>query len=710
MLIFLILSSCARNKLDLSNYQLADSDLQLQIVVSEPEIIAPVAIDFDQKGRLWVAEMPDYMPDINGQNESQAAGRVVILEDLNGDGKMDQSKVFLDKLPQLRAIRLFKNGLLYAVDPNLYFTEIMDDEPHNTIVVDSTYASGGNVEHKPNGLIKNVDNCFYNAKSHYRYCFEDEKWKKKPVFFRGQWGITQDQNGRIYTNDNSNFLFGDVFLPATLTHNPYIENSDGINQDLIKNRRVFPIQSTAVNRGYTNGALDEEGKLINTTSACGPYIHQTATLGSVYQDDAFICVPEANLIKRIKLNTSALEQNGEFAYSDQEFLVSSDEAFRPVNMTCGPDGSMYVVDFHRGIIQHKIYMTNYLREQILDRGLDEITRYGRILKITRKSARTEKNDYNFENMDSLIQYFSSSNPWLRRMAQENLVFAEDESIDPKLYDALNDAGKIAQIHLLWTLRGRGKIDLKKLEDHTFNDPWVISNLLKIVSEVYEENLKNDDDIINLFEKYRNHSSEIVRNHLVANSHVLYQADPSLHQSIWIENSDVLTSAKLSAMPAGKEMSYSLEFSSYNERIKNDKIYYIHKERSNGTSNNGYFLYNQYCSSCHGYGGNGAEGQAPSLIGSKIVNERPEAVPLIIINGLEGEVTVNGMKESYNSIMPPMMKSAHLSSDDILKISNYINNAFSDKVSFLSLQTIDSLKGRYGDRNKLWTEDALLGTE
>lgn len=701
------LFSCQSKEIDLSRYNVSDPNLHIHVVAAEPDVIAPVAIDFDKRGRLWVAEMPDYMPDINGEFEHIPSGRILILEDTNGDGRMDHRKVFKDSIHQLRAIRLFNDGILFADDPNLYYAQIKEDRPYQITVIDSMYASGGNVEHKPNGLVKNVDNCFYSAKSQFRYCYDDDEWTKEAVFFRGQWGITQDENGRIYTNDNSNFLFGDAFLPATLTHNKYITKKEGINDDLVGDRTVFPLHPTSVNRGYSEGTLDEDGKLTRTTSACGPYIHQTGDLGEQYRGDAFVCVPEANLIKRLKLNGNGFQQKATFVSEENEFIASTDEAFRPVNISVGPDDHMYIVDFHRGIIQHKIYMTNYLKEQIEEKKLDQITNMGRILRIQQKGA-ISKPKYDFGSVDSLIYYLGFENPWLRRMAQEALIFSSEPSVEEKLYQALLEESKLKRIHTLWTLHARGKIDLKKIAEIKFRDPWVIAHLFKILTQLSASGY--DADFPTFFESYKEHESEVVQNHLTASLHIIYEQDPGLHRKIWLGNSDVLEVARLSAFPSGVEVNYAGNFETYNQKISEDEKYYIHLERSGDLSEEGYDLYNTYCSSCHGHGGNGVEGQAPSLVGSKIVNSSVEAVPLVIMHGIEGEITVDGNKERYASVMPAMAKSADLTTEDIVKISNYVYNAFRENVQYISQAGVDSLQMVYSNKKDLWNEEELLGTE
>src|SRR3954462_6040078 len=142
-----------------------ESGFAVKLVAAEPLTVAPVALNFDDKGRIWVVEMVDYMPDTVGTGEDRPLGKVVILSDKNGDGVMDERKVFLDSLVLPRAICLIENGILVAEPPKLYHYDIQNDQPVNKTLVDATYAEGGNVEHQPNGLFRALDNLTYNAKS-----------------------------------------------------------------------------------------------------------------------------------------------------------------------------------------------------------------------------------------------------------------------------------------------------------------------------------------------------------------------------------------------------------------------------------------------------------------------------------------------------------------------------------------------------------------
>lgn len=92
--------------------------------------------------------------------------------------------------------------------------------------------------------------------------------------------------------------------------------------------------------------------MVNVTAACGPLVYRGGMFPADYDQNVFVCVPEANLIKRNILSFYGDRVEAKQAWQGKEFLASTDEGFRPVNLSNGPDGNMYVVDMHRGVIQH----------------------------------------------------------------------------------------------------------------------------------------------------------------------------------------------------------------------------------------------------------------------------------------------------------------------------------------------------------------------
>ena len=126
--------------------------------------------------------------------------------------------------------------------------------------------------------------------------------------------------------------------------------------------------------------------MVSVTAACSPLIYRGNRFPENYNENAFVCILEANLIKRNILSFNGYKTEAKQAWDNKEFLASTDEGFRPVNINNGPDGNMHVVDMHRGVIQHQAYLTSYFKKKSEAKGLDTIINSGRILKINHNNS------------------------------------------------------------------------------------------------------------------------------------------------------------------------------------------------------------------------------------------------------------------------------------------------------------------------------------
>jgi mono/diheme cytochrome c family protein/glucose/arabinose dehydrogenase len=471
----------------LESFVLADADLKIELVAAEPLVQDPVAITFDAAGNLWVVEMLGFMEDIKGTNQEERVGRVSVLFDDDKDGRMDRSQVFLDSLVLPRAIALVKGGVLVAENIPLWFVQDLDGDfkADTKILIDSTYGGSGMPEHSANGLWHGMDNWLYNAKSKYRYRFFEGHWEKGETEFRGQWGIAHDNAGRLFYNYNWSQLHADLVPPNTLQNNKNHLPSSGIDHGLTLERAIFPIRSnTAVNRGYVPGTLDNQGRLLEFASACGPLVYRGDALPNSYLGDAFVCEPTANLIKQDSIFEAGFMLSAAGVYKDKEFLASTDERFRPVSLASGPDGALYVVDMYKGIIQDGAYMTPYLREVTLARKLDKPIHMGRIWRITSKEGQTKHPDLSKADPKTLVGFLESNNGWTRDMAQQLIIEKGDLAIEPELRKMIVHGNPLGQLHALWTLEGLGLKDAKTYVDaFSAKDPKVVQAALRLAAEM-----------------------------------------------------------------------------------------------------------------------------------------------------------------------------------------------------------------------------------
>lgn len=442
---------------ELTTFQL-EPGLKIQLVAAEPMVQDPVVINFDPDGRLWVVEMRGFMNTIDGANEKERIGRVSVLEDRNGDGKMDASTIYLDSLVLPRAMAFVPGGVLVAENQALWMTQDLngDLKADTKVLIDKDYAGSGLPEHSGNGLWRGVDNWYYNVKSRLRYRLVDGQWQRDSTEFRGQWGVSYDDKGRLFYNYNWSQLHADLVPPNYLSRNKNHTPTTGIDHGLTVDRRIYPIRpNPAVNRGYIPGTLDDQGRLLEFTAACSPLVYRGHALPTDYYGNAFVCEPSGNLVKRNVVKEDGLLLTAYDPHPGKEFLASTDERFRPVHMTTGPDGALYVADMYRGLVQHSAYITPYLREQTLARKLVLPVHRGRIWRIVPEKWKPAKpKKLSAASAEELVGYLSHPDGWYRDMAQHRLIDRNDKTAKQSLLNvALKGDNSLGRFHALWVLDG-----------------------------------------------------------------------------------------------------------------------------------------------------------------------------------------------------------------------------------------------------------------
>ncbi len=694
-----------------------EEGFEVQLVAAEPLVNTPVAMTFDHKGRMWVVEMEGYMPDTLGTGEEIPNGKVVILEDTNQDGVADNRKEFLNSLVLPRAICLVDNGILVAEPPMLWFYEINNDKPGKRTLVDGAYAEGGNVEHQPNGLLRAMDNWIYNAKSSKRYRKVGDKWVIEPTHFRGQWGITQDNYGRLYYTTNSENLLGDYFSPGFGAANKNLRGVAGFNEKIVADNRVYPIRTTpGVNRGYMEGILDDSLRLVNFTAASGPVVYRGHLFGEAYTSDVFVPEPAANLIKRNTLSENGNVTKGKQAYKGKEFLASVDERFRPVSLYNAPDGALYIVDMYRGIIQHKTYLTTYLKNQIGQRDLTQPLGYGRIYRVVPQNKTAQMVQLP-EDPAQLVAMLGHENGWVRDNAQQLLIDRKATQAIPALQLAIKETNKPLQVtHALWTLEGLGALKTEEALALLQQTNWPIRmQALTVVPSVL--NKSNYRQFIPVLDQLGSDATAAPYVAFLAHSIRPFDqkaADALLQKVVKAHPADkYVADAVISGLQDREE-----PFLASIRAMVPDTTVDIYKRlqkvvaQTNSARANrspealrkefpkGATMYASSCQTCHGADGNGVKSLAPPLNQSEWVTGDKAKLTAIVLYGLTGPVTVNGhlyKAPEINGDMPGIGYDEKLSSEDVAQLLSYIRKSWrnnADKVSAAEVtQVRQSLKGR-----------------
>lgn len=475
---------------ELKTFQLAPG-IRVELVASEPMVAHPVAIQFDPDGRLWVVEMRAFMPNLEGTGEDNPIGRVSVLTDTDGDGRMDKSTVFLDGLVMPRALTLTHGGALVGEPPHLWFcrdtdgdgradekTEIAKDFGY---AIDPTNPGLSEPENKPNNPLWGYDNWIHIGHYTAKFRWHDGEWQRAMTASLGQWGLTQDDWGHFFHNSNSAQLSAQIIPARYLGRNPnYPRPRRGVS--VAHDQFVWPARvSPGINRGYVPEML-RDNKLKEFTSACAPWIYRGDLFPAEFQGNAFVCEPAGNLVKRDLVTSADGTLTAREAYDKHEFIASTDERFRPVNLTTGPDGALYICDMYHGIIQHRISVSKYLEDQVRARGLDKPTGRGRIWRVVPENAkRSEPPHMSKETPEQWVAHLSHPNAWWRETAQRLLVESGDLSVVPAL-ESLAAEGKkpMGRMHALCTLDGLQRLGWK-VAAHALDDadPRVRATALRV---------------------------------------------------------------------------------------------------------------------------------------------------------------------------------------------------------------------------------------
>jgi len=650
-------------------------------------------------------------------------GRIAILEDSDGDGQIDKRTTFLDRVLLPRAISLTTGGVFFADQHKLYFVERDGDKPKGKHkVVDEKYAKGGNVEHKPNGMMYGLDNWMYNAKSSFRYKWTAGKLAKERTPFRGQWGISQDDWGRLFFNSNSTLLETDRFQPNILVGNDLIKLKQSIAKKVGNNRvhpgRVTPGLNrayTAVKNGYNSNLLDPKTyKLINATGACGPVVYRGDNFPTQLQGTAFVTESAAQLVKAISTQRDGSKISGSHPFKNSEFLTSTDERFRPVNAYTAPDGSLYVLDMYHGIIQHKTYMTTYLRRQTLSRKLEGPgLGHGRIYRIRAVDRPlTQMPNLEKASVSELVKTLSSKNGIHRDLAQRILIEKADPQSAKLLRETLSSkTAPVTKAHALWCLEGLGQLKIDDLKSAlAAKDPNLTSTTLYAALSLSEEERAK---AVSLISSVSATSETSVYQARFLASTPTDEAQEALVQLLQKHGKDkFVRSAALAGMKKTAEKFEQINKGRYSEKSFDEHLKGCLKGPQKQVDpasllkgehllsyQRGQKLYSgrAACIGCHGADGAGLPNLGPTLESNWVTGSQKD-LTMILLHGLTGPIKINGKPFVPLAFMPGLAQNPTITDQDLADIMTFIRHGWKNRASMVTPQEVAKLREATKDRN------------
>jgi mono/diheme cytochrome c family protein len=442
---------------------------RVELVASEPLIQDPIVIDWDKEGRLWAVEMPGFVRDLKTPEPNMdPIGRVVVLEDTNRDGVMDKRTVFADRLVLARSLKVLDRGVLVAEPPNAWLMHDTNGDLRmdtKELVTDQYGRREARVEQNANEFYWALDNWMHTSESDIYLRLKNGKFEVAKTLVRGEWGVTQDDAGRIYRNTNESALHVDFVPTPYFARNPSLLRSRGSYEVLRDDEEtinvVWPVRpNPGTNRAYQLGIDREDGTLARFTSVCAPLVYRGDRLPADVYGNVFVAEPAANLVSRIVLTDDGTTLQARKAYPQGEFLASTDERFRPVYLSNAPDGTLYIVDMYRGVIQQRADITEYLRDYIVSHQLEKPVGLGRIYRVVHETTQRDTTSMTSQlSATQLVDRLSHPNGWWRDAAQRMLVERGDKSVVPQLTAlAANAKDWRTRLHALWTLDGLDAIE------------------------------------------------------------------------------------------------------------------------------------------------------------------------------------------------------------------------------------------------------------
>jgi putative membrane-bound dehydrogenase-like protein len=508
----------------LLHFRLPD-DLKVEIVASEPLLADPSAVAWDEQRRLFVSEIHGYnleghfdVQELNrtGQldtvvrripasdaakkaAEKETYGTIKMLLDTDGNGRMDRSTVWADRLPPCFGIVAARDGIIAIGRPDIIY--LADRDNDGQAEIRETLFTGFEItilERSINNPRWGIDNWIYVSAGRAGgqitgphldgtvalgatdFRFKSDGSAIEPVTGRNHmFGQTMTDWGDRFVTPPG--LYAIPIPQRYLSRNPYLPVPDA-NANAASGNRLFPTsqphpwrversQQEEWSKYYSDryGAAEAAPNGF-FTSACGQMIYRAKHLPAHYLGNHFCCDPAQNLVHRRLLSRDGLRYEARRAPEEQqtEFLSSTDQWFRPLNLFTGPDGAIYIVDMYREIIEDYSAIPRYLQQQY---GLIEGNSHGRLWRIVPKiNRRREISNLATASTSQLVTELANTNAWQRLTVQRLLVQRADQASLPPLKQLIhNGQTPQSRLHALHTLSGLDALELSDV-DSAINDP------------------------------------------------------------------------------------------------------------------------------------------------------------------------------------------------------------------------------------------------
>ncbi|GEP46365.1 PVC-type heme-binding CxxCH protein [Brevifollis gellanilyticus] len=460
-----------------------DGPYEARLVAAEPLVLDPVEVTWDEKGRMFVADMRDYP--LGPPNAGDPwLSRIQLLTDEDGDGRMDKAVTFADHMDNVQGLLPYNGGLIATTRSQILFLKDTNGDGkadeikplikgfnprHSQLQVSAPRWGLDGCVHFNNGLdakeIYPVERVFQLVPGEPKQAGKVDlpptnvsssnfKWNPKtgeitPTGGKGQYGGAFDDFGHHFYCSNRNPLMFTVMPYEAMSRNPHA----GITQNFEDiapagaETRVFPLKITHTTADAHAG----------TNTACSGLGVYRGDVMPELKNNVFVPDPTGQLITRYKVEPNGASLKATRVGDRTEFFRSSDEWSRPVNFTTGPDGAIYVCDIYRRWIDHaRFFPEEFVKAHDMRQGENE----GRIWKIVPKGTKQSTHGLQPvkapEKLEDLVAWLGNENAWQRETAQRLIMEKPEVDAEPMAAKLKGlDFTKIEAVHLTWLLNAKG---------------------------------------------------------------------------------------------------------------------------------------------------------------------------------------------------------------------------------------------------------------
>jgi mono/diheme cytochrome c family protein len=670
---------------------------RMEPVLAEPTVEDPGQIAFDGNGRMYVVELRGYFQTPEGIDLIPPIGRISRHEDRDNDGSFEHHTVFLDKMVFPRFVLPFGANAILTMETNAdevwkYTDTNNDGVADKKDLFTTSFGRAGNMESQQASLLWALDNWMYSTVNAFRVRWTPNGIVREPTGPNSsQWGVTQDDDGKVWFQGGATGMPGYFQFPV---HYGNFAPPDQFEPDL-NIMWGAPILIGDIQAGLP-GTRMPDGSLIYATAGAGNEIYRGDRMPKDLAGDYLYGEEVSRTVRRLRPVKHEGLTRLKNVYTRSEFIRSLDPLFRPVDVTTGPDGTIYIADMYRGMIEGAEWAKEgtYLREKIKQYQLDKVVGHGRVWRLSFDGIARDRTRPRMlvETPAQLVAHLSHPNGWWRDTAQQLLVLKQDKTVVPALERLVRTSRHLlARFHALWTLEGLGALSATLTREVLADaEPRMRIQALRASETLYKGGDRSFGSDYNALSKD-------------TNADVVIQAMLTMN-TLKIPDT---TAAVKGALEANK--SRGVQF--VGERILNPPAAAGRGGRG-GTPltadqqsvlARGSTIYTELCYSCHGDDGRGTPTPgggagatlAPSLAGSARVNGHRDYTIKTLLHGLSGPID--------GKTYPQVMMASGTNTDRwIADVASYVKNSFGNSGTLVTTDDVARVRAMTRERRTAWT--------